>query len=140
MDGRVSLKHIGDVYVVGMTLTEIADYLKQLYATVYEDPIVTVVLVQSNSWRYTVMGQVQRPGIYYLDFPTTIVQAIARAGGFTEWANHEITVIRQGNDVRRKEDVPDEKRVLKFDYDDFLKGKRLEENLHLEAGDIVVVH
>jgi polysaccharide export outer membrane protein len=96
MDGRVSLLHIGDVEAVGFTLTQLADYLKVLFATVYDDPVVTVVLEQSNSRRYTVMGKVANPGIFYLDYPINLVQVVARCGGFTEWANLELTVVREG--------------------------------------------
>ena len=138
LDGRVSLQHIGDVQVAGMTLTQAADYLKKLYLTVFDDPIVTVVLVQSNSRRYTVMGQVNSPGIFYLDFPITIVQAIARSGGFNEWATHDVTVIRQGSgpvSVRNKE-----KKTLKFDYDNFLDGEDLEKNIYLQPNDVMIVH
>ena len=60
---------------------ELADYLKKLYATVYSDPVITAVLMQSNSRRYTVMGQVTQPGVFPLDYPITIVQSIARSGG-----------------------------------------------------------
>ncbi len=138
MDGRVSLKHIGDVKVVGMSLTQLADYLKKLYASVLEDPIVTVTLLQSNSRRYTVMGQVNAPGIFHLDFPVTIVQAIARSGDFNEWAKHDVTVIRQGSgpaSVNSKE-----KKTVKFDYDDFLDGEDLEKNIYLQANDVMIVH
>lgn len=138
LDGRVSLQHIGDVQVAGMTLTQAADYLKKLYQTVFDNPIVTVVLVQSNSRRYTVMGQVNTPGIFYLDFPITIVQAIARSGGFTEWAKHDVTVIRQGSgpaSAREKE-----KKTLKFDYDNFLDGDNLERNIYLQPNDVVIIH
>ena len=138
LDGRISLKHIGDIEVAGMTLTQTADYLKKLYQTVFDDPIVTVVLVQSNSRRYTVMGQVRSPGIFYLDFPVTIIQAIARSGGFTEWANHDVTIIRQGSGpmVKRKK----EKKTLTFDYDDFLKGRDLDKNIYLQPNDVMIVH
>ena len=138
MDGRVSLKHIGDINVVGMSLTQLADYLKKLYVSVFDDPIVTVTLLQSNSRRYTVMGQINTPGIFYLDFPVTIIQAIARSGGFTEWANHDITVIRQEGalDSGKNQD----KKSVEFDYDDFLKGKHLEKNIYLQANDVVIVH
>jgi len=143
MDGRVSLRHIGDVYVVGMTLGQLADYLKKLYSTIYDSPTVITTLLQSNSRQYTVMGQVKVPGLAHLDFPTTIVQAIAKAGGFTEWANDEVTVIRQGNDqiVEKGKEMP-KKNVEKFtfDYDDFLEGKDAEKNILLEPGDVVVVH
>ncbi len=138
MDGRISLKHIGDIQVAGMTLTQAADYLKKLYLTVFDDPIVTVVLVQSNSRRYTVMGQVRNPGIFYLDFPVTIIQAIARSGGFNEWANHDVTIIRQGSGPKTKREK--EKKTLTFDYDDFLKGKNLEANIYLQPNDVMIVH
>ena len=135
-DGEISLKHIGDVEAVGFTLTQLADYLKVIYATVYDDPIVTVVLGQSNSQRYTVMGKVAKPGIFYLDYPINLVQVIARCGGFNEWANSEITVVRKnaGDNELFKSNT------LKFDYDDFLAGKELEKNIFLKSGDIVIVH
>ncbi len=139
MDGRVSLKHIGDVKVVGMSLTQLADYLKKLYVSVYDDPIVTVTLLQSNSRRYTVMGQVNNPGIFYLDFPVTLVQAIARSGGFTEWANRKMTVIRQ-KDKQANGKQESAGTMIKFDYDDFMEGKDLEKNIYLQPGDVLVVH
>jgi polysaccharide export outer membrane protein len=138
LDGRVSLQHIGDIQIAGMTLTQAADYLKKLYLTVLEDPIVTVVLVQGNSRRYTVMGQVNGPGIFYLDFPVTIIQAIARSGGFTEWAKHDVTVIRQGSGPAAKRSK--EKKTLKFDYDDFLDGDNLDKNIYLQPNDVMIVH
>ena len=140
IDGRISLSHIGDVAVVGMTLTQIADYLKLLYKNIYGDPSLTVTLVQSNSRQYTVMGQVVTPGLYHLDFPLTIVGAVARAGGFTEWANSEVTVIRQGDKGISKSETAPEKPIFTFDYDDFLKGKDLQDNIAIIAGDVIVVH
>lgn len=140
-DGRISVRHIGDVSVVGMTLTQLADYLKQLYSTIYDNPSVTVTLVQSNSQQYTVMGQVINPGLYHLDFPLTIVRAVARAGGFTEWANSDITVIRQqspGAPGKKASDATG--KTFKFDYDDFLKGQDIDNNINIESGDVIVVH
>ena len=139
MDGRISLLHVGDVNVVGMTLTQVADYLKKLYATVYSDPVVTAVLMQSNSRRYTVMGQVNQPGVFPLDYPITIVQSIARSGGFTEWAKHDITVVRAGDGVKTASGE-DGKNTLSFDYDDLVKGKKLDKNVHIQSGDIIIVH
>ncbi len=137
IDGRISLKNIGDVDVVGMTLPQLADYLKVLYSTVYDDPIVTVVLLQSNSQRYTVMGKVVRPGIYYLDNPLNIVQVVARCGGFTEWANSKVTVVRKDGDKQSK---LFDGNTLEFDYGDFLSGNHLERNIHIKSGDIIIVH
>ncbi len=137
IDGKISLKHIGDVDAVGFTLTQLADYLKVIFATVYDDPVVTVVLGQSNSKRYTVMGKVAQPGIFHIDYPINLVQVIARCGGFTEWANSEMTLVRN-NPVKDKELFKGN--TLKFDYDDFLAGKKLERNVLVEPGDIIIVH
>ncbi len=136
IDGKISLKHVGDVDAVGFTLTQLADYLKVIFATVYDDPVVTVVLGQSNSQRYTVMGKVAAPGIFYLDYPINIVQVVARCGGFNEWANSEITVVRKnvGNNKLFNGNT------LQFDYDDFLVGKNLEKNIFIKPDDIVIVH
>jgi len=142
-DGRVSLRNIGDVYVVGMTLTQLADYLKKLYSTVFDKPTVITSLVQSNSRQYTMMGQVKSPGLFHLDYPITVVKAVAKAGGMTDWANSEITIIRQQNEPIAENGPAKGSQTgqrFKFDYDDFLKGKHIEKNILLEPGDVVVVH
>ena len=137
IDGRISLKHLGDVEAVGFTPTQLADYLKVLFATVYDDPLVTVVLMKSNSKRYTVMGKVAQPGVFLLDFPINIVQVVARCGGFTEWAKTTITLIRKDPTIL-KELFDGNK--LAFDYDDFLEGENLEKNVLIKPDDIIIVH
>ncbi len=136
IDGRISLKHIGDVDAVGFTLTQLADYLKELYASVFSEPNVSVVLVQSNSQRYTVMGKVIKPGVYFLDYPINIVQVIARCGGFAEWAKTDITLVRKGP---KKDKKLFDGNTLDFDYGDFLDGEDLERNILIEPGDIIIV-
>ena len=138
LDGRISLKHIGDVEVVGLTLTELADHLKNLYKTVYTEPIITTTLVQSNSLRYTIMGNVARPGIFYLDLPLNLVQAIARSGGFTEWANKEMTIVRDQINNGYTESFKDN--TMKFDFDRFESGKDVTQNISIRSGDIIIVH
>jgi len=143
IDGRISLRHIGDVYVVGMTLPQLAEYLKKLYAAVFQEPNVITSVVQSNSRQYTVMGQVKAPGLFHLDYPITIVKAVARAGGLTEWAKSDITIIRQDNELipEKGQEKPAKKaQRFQFDYDDFVEGKNIEKNIQLEPGDVVVVH
>lgn len=138
MDGRLSLKDIGDVEVVGLTLAELADYLKKLYSTLYDNPILTTTLVQSNSLRYTVMGEVARPGVFKLDHPINLVQVLAQSGGFTEWADREITVVRKK--IREADKAQFDGNTLKVDYDDFVSGKSLERNIFVCSGDIVIVN
>lgn len=138
MDGRISLKDIGDVEVVGLTLTQLADYLKKLYSIIYDDPSVTTTLAQSNSLRYTVMGEVVSPGIFFLDYPMSLIQVVARAGGFSEWASKKITVVRQH--VKPKNENIFKKNTLIFDYDDFIAGKSLDKNIFIQPNDIVIIN
>lgn len=138
MDGRISLRDIGDVEVVGLTLTELADYLKELYSVIYDDPILTTTLVQSFSLRYTVMGEVNSPGIFPLEHPMTLVQVVAKSGGFTEWSGKEITVVRKY--LKGEDQKVFKGNTLEFDYDDFVSGKKLEKNIFVRSGDILIVN
>ncbi len=137
MDGRISLKDIGDVEVVGLTLTQLANYLKKLYEVFYKDPIVTTTLVQSNSLRYTVMGEIRQPGVFFLDYPMRLVQVIARSGGFAEWAGKKVTVVREK--IGENERALFKDNTLEFDYDDFLSGEELEKNVLIQSGDYIIV-
>ncbi|MBB5346963.1 polysaccharide biosynthesis/export family protein [Desulfoprunum benzoelyticum] len=136
IDGKISLRHVGDVEAAGLTLTQLADYLKIVYATVFDDPVLTTVLVQSNSQRYTVMGKVATPGVFQITYPVNIVQAVARSGGFTEWANSKITLVRKDG----PKDKLFEGNTFKFDYNGFMKGKNLERNIQVLPGDTLIVH
>ncbi len=138
MDGRISLRDIGDVEVVGLTLTELANYLKRLYEVIYTDPIVTTTLLKSNSLRYTVMGEVKQPGVFLLEQPMTLVQIIARSGGFSQWAEKEITLVRERTDLQIEGLFKDN--TLEFDYDDFISGKDLKKNVQVYSGDYIIVH
>ncbi len=137
MDGEISLKHIGDVKAAGLTLAQLADYLKKLYAQIYDDPVVTTVLVRTNR-RYSVMGKVVKPGVYPLASTITLVQAIASCGGFAEWADRDVSIIRK--DVHDKDKGMFKDHVLDFDYDDFLKGEDMQKNIPIQADDVIVAH
>jgi len=138
MDGRISLREIGDIEVVGLTLAELANYLKKLYATIYADPIVTTTLVQSNSLRYTVMGNVTAPGVFSLDYPLNVVQVVAKAGGFSQWANKELTIVRKN--LQEEDKKTFKENTLLFDYGEFINGKSLNKNIIIRSGDIIIVN
>ncbi len=138
VDGQISLKHIGDVNVVGMTLTQLADYLKKLYAPIFDNPVLTTVLVRSNSSKYSVMGKVMKTGVYPLTVQVSLIEAIARCDGFNEWSNREVTVIRK--DIHDQDKAVFKNNTLNFDYNDFLKGKDFQKNIDVQSGDVIVVH
>jgi hypothetical protein len=83
------------------------------------------------------MGNVASPGIFYLDYPITLVQVIARSGGFNEWASKELTLVRekvggQDNDFFKGN-------TMEFDYDRFISGKDIGRNIAVHSGDIIIV-
>ena len=137
LDGRISLKHIGDIEVVGLTLTQLADHLKNLYKTVYAEPIVTTTLLQSNSLRYTVMGNIAKPGVFHLGYQLTLVQALARAGGFTEWSSKKMTVVRA--QLKEADAELFKGNTMEFDFDKFEAGKDISKNIFIRSGDIIIV-
>jgi len=84
------------------------------------------------------MGNVQEPGIYFLDYPLTVVQTVARSGGFTEWTDKTITIVREK--LRGPKQNIFKGNTLEFDYDDFVSGKYLENNIFIQSGDIIIVN
>ncbi len=136
-DGRISLKDIGDVEVTGLTFPQLADYLKQLYSTLYDDPVVITSLIQSNSRRYTVMGEINKPGTYKLANTTNLVQVVAEAGGFTKWSDKKITIIRQK--LKKRDRKIFNNHTLTLDYERFISGKDIEKNVLVRPGDIIVI-
>jgi polysaccharide export outer membrane protein len=87
-DGHVTLKQVGPVPVAGRTLPELADLVRAAYAAIVRDPIVTVDLKKFATPSFVAGGQVVRPGTYRLHAPTTLTQALARAGGLRSRTTH----------------------------------------------------
>lgn len=131
LDGRISLPLLGDVDAVGKTLTELAADLKAKLSELIAEPSVSVMLAQSRSWRYYVIGQIKQPGEFSIDYPITVIQALAKSGGFLEWAKKdEIKIVRK---------VSGKDTLLDFDYDDFVKGKDIKQNVVVMPEDVIVV-
>jgi polysaccharide export outer membrane protein len=131
IDGRISLPLVGDVAAAGKTVTALATELEKRFSEVVSEPSVTVMLRESRSWRYYIIGQVGKPGEFPIEYPITILQAIARSGGFLEWAKKEdISVFRQ-------EDGKDT--IIKFNYESLVKGKDLAQNIMMRPGDTIII-
>ena len=131
LDGRISLPLIGDLKAVGVSPEELAAQIEKHYRLTLAEPSVTVTLKQSNQ-RYYVVGQVQQPGEFPLDSHLTVLQALARSGGFLEWAKtSDIAIIRR--------DAEGGEKILPFNYDTMLRRGDLSNHLLLAPGDTIVV-
>jgi len=130
LDGRISLALIGDLEAVGKSPRELASQIEQSYNASVTSPSVTVILNQSSQ-RYYVIGQVKQPGEFALDSHLTVLQALARSGGFLEWAKTAsiIVVRRDGNGEQ----------FLPFDYEAVTKRKDMGQLLQLAPGDTIIV-
>lgn len=132
-DGKISLPLIGDVEAAGKTTGELHDLVVAHLKPFIPDPDVTVIVEQINSQRYFVMGQVTRPGSYPLTVRSTIIEALAAAGGFVDWAKTgDIMVVRHTADNQTER--------IRFSYKDWLKNKSKKDSaIELKNGDIIVV-
>lgn len=130
-DGVVSFQLVGDVRASGLTVSELREQLKAKLAPFVPDAPVAVLLNRPESMTASVIGKVGRPGQFPINVETRALQLLAAAGGLTPYASaSKILILRQekGGTVK-----------LAFDYDDVKSGKRLEQNVLLERGDVIVV-
>lgn len=95
-DGRITLQIVGDVMVVNMTPTQLAEALKAKYSAEIRKPEITVIVRQFAAQKIFIDGEVGKPGLVSLVGPMTVSQAIAQAGGFGYFARkNEVVLIRQ---------------------------------------------
>jgi polysaccharide export outer membrane protein len=131
-DGRISLPLAGEIQAAGQTPfqleKEIAGKLKNYIA----EPEVTVMVQQINSQKFNILGQVARPGSFPLTNSMTVLDAIALAGGFRDFAKQKsIYVLRQNADGS-------EARIA-FNYKSVIAGKKSAQNIKIQPRDTIVV-
>jgi polysaccharide export outer membrane protein len=128
-DGKITLPLVGDMTATGLTPLELRDQIAKQLKEYITNPTVTVIVVEAESAHAYVMGEVAHPGAVPLHGPVTIVQAIAMAGGFKDFANtKDVKVLRpNGSGVQ----------TLRFNYKDMLNGDV--KPMMLRSGDTVIV-
>src|SRR5512147_1544851 len=95
-DGKITMPLIGDIPAVGLTPLELRDRLAGMLKDYVTNPVVTVIVVEAVASNVYVMGEVNKPGPLALTGPMTVLQALAMAGGFKEFANtKDIRVLRR---------------------------------------------
>jgi polysaccharide biosynthesis/export protein len=131
-DGAISLPLVGEVEAGGKTTVELEQEITAKLRTYISEPVVAVMVQEMRSKRFNVLGQVAKPGSYLLTSNTTVLDAIALAGGFRDFAKQKsIYVLRKNPDGSETR--------LPFNYKDAVKGKNVEQNVKLLPRDSVVV-
>jgi polysaccharide export outer membrane protein len=131
-DGKISLPLVGELQAGGQTPRQLEEQITKRLQSYISEPEVTVIVTDSKSQKVNILGMVARPGAYFLTSATTVLDAIAMAGGFKDFAKQKsIYVLRQNADGAQQR--------LSFNYKEVIKGKNPEQNIRLQAGDTVVV-
>lgn len=131
LDGKISLPLIGDVQAAGLTPQELRDGIVERLKEYQATAVVSVIVQDIRSYKVYMIGEVKTPGTYVLKSKTTLLQAIALAGGFTQYASKNSMTL-----VRQKEGGGEEK--IKVRFDDLLSDKK-DGSVVLKPGDTVFV-
>jgi polysaccharide biosynthesis/export protein len=131
-DGKISLPLAGEVQASGQTPRQLEQELSAKLKSYIAEPEVTVIVEQIKSQKFNVLGQVTRPGSYPLTNSPTVLDAIALAGGFRDFAKQKaIYVLRQNADGTQSR--------MPFNYKEVIKGKNSDQNIKLQSNDTIVV-
>ena len=130
-DGWISINLVQDVKAAGLTTGQLKLAIEKRLADYKKLPNVTVILEAVQSYKVYVTGKVGKSGAIPSEKPITVLQAISLAGGLTEYAKKEEIVINRTSGLVKTK--------IPFNYTEVSVGKRLEQDIFLEAGDVVVV-
>jgi polysaccharide export outer membrane protein len=131
LDGRITVPLLGDVMAAGRTPDDLASEIQSRLARFLEVPQVTLAVSQAISARFYILGEVMHPGAFPLPARVSVVQALALAGGFREFAKKDaIRILR--HEGAGQTSIP-------FNYKEVEVGLNLQQNIFLEAGDTILV-
>ena len=129
MDGKISLPLVDDVKASGLTPLQLKEILVLKLKDFVDNPNVYVTVIEANSFKVYVSGQVKNPGVHRLRSETSFIQLITMAGGFTDWADQKnILIIRRekGAEIR-----------LTANYKKIIEGKA--SDFAIKRGDTVII-
>jgi polysaccharide biosynthesis/export protein len=131
-DGMISLPLVGEVKAAGYTPVQLQDVLAAAMKKFVSDPQVTVVVEKISSLSFNIVGEVTHPGYFPLTRRMTVLDAIAMAGGFKDFAkSKKVYVLRTAANGTQER--------LPFNYKDVIHGKNEQQNIELQPRDTIVV-
>jgi len=131
-DGKITFPLVGDVQAAGRTARQLTDDVAKALTRFIKEPVVTVVVEEINNFKVFVLGEVTTQGALTLRRRTRLVEAIALAGGMTQYADKSNVLLMRfedGKEIRTR-----------IDYRKVVSGERPESNVYLKPGDTVIVN
>ncbi len=130
-DGMFSFPLAGQLDARNKTVAELQNELTTKLKKFISDPVVTVSIQEIKGNKVYVIGQVQKPGDFVVNPRVDVMQALSMAGGTTPFAALGDIMILRRTDAGQQ--------ALPFKYTDVVRGRNLQQNIILQAGDVVVV-
>ena len=128
-DGKITLPLVGDVAAAGKTPAALRDTLATSLKEFITNPVVTVIVVEAQPQTVSVIGEVNAPGTHPIKADTTVIEALALAGGFKDFANTKNIIIQRTTTTGMK--------ALKFNYKDAIRSEG--KPMCVEPGDVIIV-
>lgn len=131
-DGMVTLPLIGDLRAAGTTPSALRDRIVERLKEYQETAVASVIVQEVRSYRIFVLGEVLNPGTYVMTRSTTVLQAVALAGGFNPFASRDLVLVRERPDKNGKPEK------ISISFDDIVdEGEKADKNLILRPGDTI---
>jgi polysaccharide export outer membrane protein len=130
-DGTISFPLIGVIKAEDKTLAELKTEIEKRIKKYVPDPVLWISVRSMNSANIYILGRVNNPGRFLLNSRVNVLQGLAIAGGLTPFANN--------NDIKIFRTEESGTKLIRFRYNDVIKGENLEENITLKRGDVIIV-
>ena len=130
-DGWITFPLVGNIEAKGKTALQLQEEITQWLKQYIPNPVVSVSVKKISGYKIFVIGRVNKPGDYIVGRYIDVLQALSLAGGLTPFAEEgNIKIVRKENGKET---------ILRFNYADVKKGRRLEQNITLQSGDVIIV-
>jgi polysaccharide export outer membrane protein len=128
-DGKITLPLVGDLAAAGSTPAALQDSITRSLKEFITNPVVTVIVVEAQPQTISVIGEVNAPGTHVIKGQTSVIEALAMAGGFKDFANTKNIIIQRGgpNGIKR----------IGFNYKDAIHSEG--KPVYVQAGDVIIV-
>jgi len=131
-DGKITFPLVGDAQAAGRTAKQLSEDLTRSLSKFIKEPVVTVVIEEINNFKVFVLGEVTLQGALTLRRRTRLLEAIALAGGMTQYADKSNLVLIRYEDGKESRS--------RIDYRKVVNGERPEWNVFLRPGDTIIVN
>jgi len=129
MDGKISLPLVDDIQAADLTPLQLKEVLIKKLKTVIDNPTVSVTVMEANSFKVFVSGEVKQPGVHRLRSETSLLQLMTMVGGFTDWADRKkILIIRKEKGTEQR---------IRANYKKIVAGE--EPDVVIKRGDTVII-